>query len=84
MTLRSKVWLAVAVLFTLVNLAGIGVAAMAGEVRHTAAHVALTVLGAYWVPRVWRGSPPAPAEPAAPPTEAKPPKSAPSDERDER
>lgn len=133
MTLRSKVWLAVAVLLTLVNLAGIGMAAMAGEVRHTAAHVALTVLGAYWVRRVWRGaeatsvsvespvaadhlaqleqsvdavaieverigegqrflthlfaekrSPPAPAERAAPPTEAKPPKSAPSDERGER
>jgi hypothetical protein len=49
MTRRTKVWLAVAVLFTLVNLAGIPFAAVAGEVLHTAAHVVLTVLGAYWV-----------------------------------
>ena len=46
MTRRSKVWLVLAVLFTLVNLAGIVFAAAAGEVAHTALHVVLSVLGA--------------------------------------
>ena len=51
MTRRSKIWLVVAVLFTLVNLAGAPMAAAAGEGLHAAVHVALTLLGAYLV---WR------------------------------
>ena len=54
MTRRSKVWLAVAVLFTLVNLGGAVMAAAQGEVLHSASHVALTLLGAYLV---WRIAP---------------------------
>ena len=51
MTRRSKIWLVLAALFTLVNLAGAPMAAIAGEGLHTAVHVGLTLLGAYLV---WR------------------------------
>jgi hypothetical protein len=54
MTRRSKVWLAVAAVFTLVNLAGAVMAAMEGELLHSGSHVALTFLGAYVV---WRLAP---------------------------
>ena len=54
MTRRSRVWLVLAALFTLVNLAGVPMAAAAGEGPHTAAHVALMLLGAYLV---WRLAP---------------------------
>ena len=54
MTRRSKLWLVLAALFTLVNLAGIPMAAAAGEGLHTAAHVGLMLLGAYLV---WRLAP---------------------------
>ena len=54
MTRRSKVWLVLAALFTLVNLAGVPMAAVAGEGPHTAVHVVLTLLGAYLV---WRLAP---------------------------
>ena len=52
MTRRSKIWLAVAVLFTLVNLAGGVFAAAGGELLHAALHVALTLLGAYVALRI--------------------------------
>jgi hypothetical protein len=62
MTRRSKVWLVLAALFTLVNLAGVPMAAAAGEGPHTAAHVGLMLLGAYLVwrlaPRSGRKDPP--------------------------
>jgi hypothetical protein len=51
---RAKLWLAAASLFTLINLGGAGMAAVAGEVLHTAAHVGLLFLGAYFV---WRLAP---------------------------
>ena len=51
---RARLWLVVASLFTLINLGGAGVAAVAGEVLHTAAHIGLSLLGAYFV---WRLAP---------------------------
>ena len=51
---RAKLWFIAASLFTLINLGGAGVAAVAGEVLHTAAHIALSLLGAYFV---WRLAP---------------------------
>jgi hypothetical protein len=56
---RSKLWFVVASLFTLANLGGAGMAAVAGEVLHTAVHVGLTLLGAYFV---WRLAPRAPRQ----------------------
>src|SRR6266850_1458089 len=51
MSRRSMIWLAVAVVFTLVNLGG-GVAAIAaGEAAHTALHAVLLLVGVAWV---WR------------------------------
>jgi hypothetical protein len=62
MTRRSKIWLVLAALFTLLNLAGVPMAAAAGERLHTAAHVGLMLLGAYLVwrlaPRSGRKDPP--------------------------
>ncbi|MDQ3950209.1 MAG: hypothetical protein M3282_07670 [Gemmatimonadota bacterium] len=52
MTRRSKVWLAAAVLFTLVNLAGGVFAATQGELLHTGIHAGLLLLGAYLVRRL--------------------------------
>jgi hypothetical protein len=49
---RAKLWFVVASLFTLVNLGGAGIAAVAGEVLHTAAHVGLMLLGAYFALRL--------------------------------
>jgi hypothetical protein len=54
MTRRSKLWLVLAALFTLLNLAGVPMAAAAGERLHTAAHVGLMLLGAFLV---WRLAP---------------------------
>ena len=54
MTGRSRLWLVVAALFTLLNLGGAWVAARDGEFLHTAAHVGLALLGAYVV---WRLAP---------------------------
>lgn len=51
MTLRSRIWLALAAIFTLVNVAGIGMAAAAGEGPHTAIHVGLSLVGAF---AIWR------------------------------
>lgn len=46
MSARPKILLVVAVVFTLLNVAALVMAALAGELLHTAAHAALTVLGA--------------------------------------
>lgn len=51
MTWRSKIWLAVAVLFTAINLAGAVFAAARVEVLHASTHVVLTLLGGY---AIWR------------------------------
>ena len=53
MTRRSKFWLVVASLFTIINLAGAGfVAARGGEGLHVGAHVALMLVGAYFMWRI--------------------------------
>jgi hypothetical protein len=56
MTRRSNFWLIVASLFTLINILGAGYAATNREVLHTAVHVGLGVLGAYFVWRIARRS----------------------------
>ena len=71
MARRVKVWrpvaLAAAALFVLVNLAGVPIAAVRGELWHTVLHVVLLIIGAYAVPRLaprrdadgawrWRGA----------------------------
>lgn len=48
---RVRLWLVAAAVFTLVNLAGAGYAAVQGEPIHAAVHVGLMLLGAYLV---WR------------------------------
>jgi hypothetical protein len=62
MTRRSKIWLVVAVVFDVVNLAGAVMAAAAGELLHAGGHVALLALGVYvtWrlTPEGWRRSTP--------------------------
>ncbi|HEV2642943.1 MAG TPA: hypothetical protein VGT98_09560 [Candidatus Elarobacter sp.] len=70
MTRKSRIWLVVAVLFTLVNLAGGIVAAAGGEVLHASTHFVLTLVGAYYARRIWRrGAPVVPALPVAVPAE---------------
>lgn len=54
MALRSKVWWVVAVLFSVVNLAGAVYAAWQEEKLHTDIHVGLLLVGAYFV---WRLAP---------------------------
>ena len=51
MTRRHKLWLAVAVIFTLVNLGGGVYAAVQGALLHTCIHAVLVLLGEYVV---WR------------------------------
>jgi len=51
MTRRARVWQIVAVLFTLANLGGVWIAAIRGELLHTAIHGVLLLLGVYLV---WR------------------------------
>jgi hypothetical protein len=51
---RAKLWFVLASLFTLANLGGAAVAAVGGEGLHAAAHVALVLLGGYFV---WRLGP---------------------------
>ena len=48
---RSRLWPAVAAIFTVVNVAGAVMAAMQGEAIHTGVHVLLSFVGAYFV---WR------------------------------
>jgi hypothetical protein len=47
MTRRMGVWKAAAVVFTVVNLVGLGMAMAAQEQMHSGIHVALSLLGAY-------------------------------------
>jgi hypothetical protein len=47
MTRRAKVWLVVAVLFTVANAGAAVVAASWGQPRHAGVHVALALLGAW-------------------------------------
>lgn len=54
MTRRSRLWRVVASLFTLINLAGAGIAVASGEGLHTGVHLALLLLGAFLV---WRLAP---------------------------
>lgn len=54
MTRRSKIWLAVASVFTLINLGGAVAAAAGREGLHAGVHVVLMVVGAYVV---WRLAP---------------------------
>jgi hypothetical protein len=53
-TRRSTFWLVAAVLFTLVNLGGLPFAAVQGEWLHAGVHMVLTLVGAYYVRRIWR------------------------------
>jgi hypothetical protein len=52
MTGRSKFWLVIAAIFTLINLAGAVYALALGEALHAAAHVALLFPGAYLMSRL--------------------------------
>ena len=51
MSRRTRIWMVVAVIFTLVNLGGAVAAAFAGEVMHAATHAGLIVATAVVV---WR------------------------------
>ncbi|HEY7899254.1 MAG TPA: hypothetical protein VIC03_12660 [Gemmatimonadaceae bacterium] len=53
MTRRSKARFAAAVLFSLVNLAGGVMAALAGELIHASVHAGLLLLGGYYARRIW-------------------------------
>ncbi len=62
MSRRSKIWLVLAVLFTIANFGGGVFAAMEGEPVHAGGHAALLLLGAYLTLRAWRkGASAAPA-----------------------
>lgn len=52
MTRRSGIWLVVAVLFVVANLAGAVFAAARGELLHACIHAVLMLLGAYFVGRL--------------------------------
>lgn len=52
MSLRSKIWLVVAALFTLLNLAGAAYAAIQLEILHACVHGVLALLGAWLVGRI--------------------------------
>jgi hypothetical protein len=54
MARRSKLWLAVAVLFTVLNFAGGVFAAVQGELLHSGVHAGLLLLGAF---AVWQLAP---------------------------
>ena len=54
MTRRAKIWLTVAVLFILVNVAGTVVAAVQGELTHAIMHAGLAYLTTFLV---WRFMP---------------------------
>lgn len=54
MLTRSRLWLAAAVIFTIVNLAGAGYAAAMGDALHLATHVVLLLPGLYFVRRFAR------------------------------
>ena len=46
---RSRIWTAVAAIFTVVNVAGAVMAAMQGEAIHTGVHVLLSLIGACFI-----------------------------------
>jgi hypothetical protein len=48
---RSKLWLALASLFNLINAGGGGYAAALGEELHAAVHAGLLLIGSFWA---WR------------------------------
>ena len=52
MTRRAKIWLVVADAFTVINLAGAGVAAARGESLHATVHIGLAILAPYLVWRI--------------------------------
>lgn len=52
MTPRSRIWLVLAVLFVVVNLAGAAFAAARGELLHACIHAVLLLVGAYFVGRL--------------------------------
>lgn len=52
MTRRSKIWLTVATVFTLTNIGGAVIAALATEGMHTGVHLVLSVVGVWWMWRV--------------------------------
>lgn len=54
MTRRSKIWVAIAVIFTLINLVSAVYAAILAEGLHAAIHVALTLVGGYVLRRLLR------------------------------
>ncbi len=56
MTKRSKIWVAVAVIFTLINLGGGIYAAVLAEGLHAATHAVLTVVGVYILRRLLRST----------------------------
>jgi len=53
MSRRSKIWLVLAVLFTIANVGAGVIAAIGGEPVHAGGHGALLLLGAYLVRRAW-------------------------------
>ena len=53
-TRGTKFWLVVATLFTLINIFGVGFAAAAGEGPHAATHIALSLIGAFFMWRIAR------------------------------
>jgi hypothetical protein len=59
MTTRSKIWLTVAVLFTVINGVGAVLAGLAGQALHAGTHVVLTLVGVYYTQRIWSRSHPA-------------------------
>lgn len=58
MSRRWKIGMVIATVFTLVNLGGVPIAAMQGELRHTMLHVVLAVVGAIamWAHAARRGN----------------------------
>lgn len=52
MTRRSKLWLVLASVFTLINLGGAGYAVAEGEALHAVLHAGLLLLGGYAVRRL--------------------------------
>ena len=63
MSRGRTIWKAAAVVFTVVNLIGLGMAMAAGEQMHSGIHVVLSLLGAYGI---WRLSDRGPrADPAS-------------------
>ena len=61
MTRRPKLWLALASIFTFINLGGAGFAVAGAEFPHAAVHVALAVVGTFFM---WRFASRARAQPS--------------------